>query len=202
MGLGFWPQLQLGFGPIVASWPWGKAAEHWGSCPAFTNSLLHPGAAFWCLLDIMPIKNEKGEVVLFLFSFKDITESRRRSYPGDKKGGEPCCRMGMGFRELVAKGFPVPWWGTHHGTALPLTQHALSTAEKQKSEKQRSKKPGNPHLRAARRQGRTILFQLSSQFVRRDHGKMKMNHVRTWGSLSFAQCLSCWGCELAVQKLP
>ncbi|KAL9823527.1 voltage-gated delayed rectifier potassium channel KCNH4 [Geothlypis trichas] len=43
------------------------------------------GAAFWCLLDIMPIKNEKGEVVLFLFSFKDITESRGRSCPGDKK---------------------------------------------------------------------------------------------------------------------
>lgn len=37
----------------------------------------------------MPIKNEKGEVVLFLFSFKDITESRGRSYPGDKKEGEP-----------------------------------------------------------------------------------------------------------------
>ncbi|XP_054032677.1 potassium voltage-gated channel subfamily H member 4 isoform X1 [Dryobates pubescens] len=43
------------------------------------------GAAFWCLLDIMPIKNEKGEVVLFLFSFKDITESRGRSHPSDKK---------------------------------------------------------------------------------------------------------------------
>uniref|UniRef100_A0A8B9PII2 Potassium voltage-gated channel subfamily H member 4 n=1 Tax=Apteryx owenii TaxID=8824 RepID=A0A8B9PII2_APTOW len=38
------------------------------------------GAAFWCLLDIMPIKNEKGEVVLFLFSFKDITESRGKGY--------------------------------------------------------------------------------------------------------------------------
>ncbi|XP_077407299.1 voltage-gated delayed rectifier potassium channel KCNH4-like isoform X2 [Vanacampus margaritifer] len=33
------------------------------------------GAAFWCLLDIVPIKNEKGEMVLFLFSFKDITDS-------------------------------------------------------------------------------------------------------------------------------
>ncbi|XP_033703608.1 voltage-gated delayed rectifier potassium channel KCNH4 [Tursiops truncatus] len=33
------------------------------------------GSAFWCLLDMMPIKNEMGEVVLFLFSFKDITES-------------------------------------------------------------------------------------------------------------------------------
>ncbi|KAG5203160.1 hypothetical protein JEQ12_002743 [Ovis aries] len=34
------------------------------------------GSAFWCLLDMMPIKNEMGEVVLFLFSFKDITQSR------------------------------------------------------------------------------------------------------------------------------
>ncbi|KAM8819098.1 LOW QUALITY PROTEIN: voltage-gated delayed rectifier potassium channel KCNH4 [Rhynchonycteris naso] len=33
------------------------------------------GAVFWCLLDMMPIKNEMGEVVLFLFSFKDITQS-------------------------------------------------------------------------------------------------------------------------------
>uniref|UniRef100_A0A8C6YVW4 Potassium voltage-gated channel subfamily H member 4 n=1 Tax=Nothoprocta perdicaria TaxID=30464 RepID=A0A8C6YVW4_NOTPE len=46
------------------------------------------GAAFWCLLDIVPIKNEKGEVVLFLFSFKDITESRAKSHPGDRKEGE------------------------------------------------------------------------------------------------------------------
>ncbi|TNN52777.1 Potassium voltage-gated channel subfamily H member 4 [Liparis tanakae] len=30
---------------------------------------------FWCLLDIVPIKNEKGEVVLFLLSFKDVSES-------------------------------------------------------------------------------------------------------------------------------
>ncbi|NXX78504.1 KCNH4 protein, partial [Urocolius indicus] len=86
------------------------------------------GAAFWCLLDIMPIKNEKGEVVLFLFSFKDITESRGRNHLGDKK-----------------------------------------------EEKQKSKKPGSSHLRAARRQGRTVLHRLSSQFARRDHGEMKIN---------------------------
>ncbi|XP_049656661.1 potassium voltage-gated channel subfamily H member 4 isoform X1 [Accipiter gentilis] len=86
------------------------------------------GAAFWCLLDIMPIKNEKGEVVLFLFSFKDITESRGRSHLSDKK-----------------------------------------------EEKQRSKKPGSSHLRAARRQGRTVLHRLSNQFARRDRGEMKIN---------------------------
>ncbi|XP_074972868.1 LOW QUALITY PROTEIN: voltage-gated delayed rectifier potassium channel KCNH4 [Phalacrocorax aristotelis] len=87
------------------------------------------GAAFWCLLDIMPIKNEKGEVVLFLFSFKDITESRGRSHPGDKN-----------------------------------------------EEKQRSKKPGSSHLQAARRQGRTVLHRLRSQFARRDRSEMKINH--------------------------
>uniref|UniRef100_H2V5I6 Voltage-gated delayed rectifier potassium channel KCNH4 n=1 Tax=Takifugu rubripes TaxID=31033 RepID=H2V5I6_TAKRU len=32
------------------------------------------GSKFWCLLDIVPIKNEKSEVVLFLVSHKDITE--------------------------------------------------------------------------------------------------------------------------------
>lgn len=31
---------------------------------------------FWCLLDIVPIKNEKHEVVLFLASHKDITKTK------------------------------------------------------------------------------------------------------------------------------
>ena len=31
---------------------------------------------FWCLLDIVPIKNEKSEVVLFLASHKDITANK------------------------------------------------------------------------------------------------------------------------------
>ncbi|KAE8747517.1 hypothetical protein FOCC_FOCC005678, partial [Frankliniella occidentalis] len=34
------------------------------------------GVRFWCLLDIVPIKNEKREVVLFLASHKDITHSK------------------------------------------------------------------------------------------------------------------------------
>uniref|UniRef100_A0A3B4UXB2 Voltage-gated delayed rectifier potassium channel KCNH4 n=1 Tax=Seriola dumerili TaxID=41447 RepID=A0A3B4UXB2_SERDU len=38
------------------------------------------GNAFWCLLDIVPIKNEKGEVVMFLLSFKDISESYGKSH--------------------------------------------------------------------------------------------------------------------------
>nr|XP_006816401.1 PREDICTED: potassium voltage-gated channel subfamily H member 8-like [Saccoglossus kowalevskii] len=39
---------------------------------------------FWCLLDIVPIKNEKGEVVLFLASFKDITKTKVTNMEEDK----------------------------------------------------------------------------------------------------------------------
>uniref|UniRef100_A0A8C5M2C9 Voltage-gated inwardly rectifying potassium channel KCNH3 n=1 Tax=Leptobrachium leishanense TaxID=445787 RepID=A0A8C5M2C9_9ANUR len=36
------------------------------------------GSTFWCLLDVVPIKNEKGDVVLFLVSHKDITDTKSR----------------------------------------------------------------------------------------------------------------------------
>ncbi|KAJ4919739.1 hypothetical protein JOQ06_021469, partial [Pogonophryne albipinna] len=36
---------------------------------------------FWCLLDIVPIKNEKGEVVLYLVSHKDISDKKRDQDP-------------------------------------------------------------------------------------------------------------------------
>lgn len=44
--------------------------------------------AFWCLLDIVPIKNEKGEMVLFLFSFKDITDTFGKGYHNSRKEGK------------------------------------------------------------------------------------------------------------------
>ena len=43
--------------------------------------LLFTGAPFWCLMDIVPITNEKHDVVLFLVSQKDIT-SNRLAVPG------------------------------------------------------------------------------------------------------------------------
>uniref|UniRef100_A0A8C7YA19 Voltage-gated delayed rectifier potassium channel KCNH4 n=1 Tax=Oryzias sinensis TaxID=183150 RepID=A0A8C7YA19_9TELE len=45
------------------------------------------GVPFWCLLDIVPIKNEKGEMVLFLFSFKDITETYGKGHQTTKSEG-------------------------------------------------------------------------------------------------------------------
>lgn len=38
--------------------------------------LFYKATPFWCLLDIVPIKNEKREVVLFLASHKDITNTK------------------------------------------------------------------------------------------------------------------------------
>ncbi|XP_053554731.1 potassium voltage-gated channel subfamily H member 8-like [Bombina bombina] len=46
------------------------------------------GDSFWCLLDIVPIKNEKGEVVLFLASHKDISRTKNILSPGSSKPTE------------------------------------------------------------------------------------------------------------------
>uniref|UniRef100_A0A8D0D5A1 Voltage-gated delayed rectifier potassium channel KCNH4 n=1 Tax=Sander lucioperca TaxID=283035 RepID=A0A8D0D5A1_SANLU len=44
------------------------------------------GAQFWCLLDIVPINNEKGEVVLFLVSHKDISDKKKDTEQGPDTG--------------------------------------------------------------------------------------------------------------------
>ena len=41
------------------------------------------GVSFWCLLDIVPIKNEKGDVVLFLVSHKDISKEKAHADGSD-----------------------------------------------------------------------------------------------------------------------
>lgn len=48
------------------------------------------GSKFWCLLDIVPIKNEKSEVVLFLVSHKDITDNKDLDHGNDSDTGEGC----------------------------------------------------------------------------------------------------------------
>uniref|UniRef100_G3P3C1 Voltage-gated delayed rectifier potassium channel KCNH4 n=1 Tax=Gasterosteus aculeatus aculeatus TaxID=481459 RepID=G3P3C1_GASAC len=46
------------------------------------------GSKFWCLLDIVPIKNEKGEVVLFLVSHKDITDNKDQDHADESETDE------------------------------------------------------------------------------------------------------------------
>ncbi|KAM6449498.1 voltage-gated delayed rectifier potassium channel KCNH4 [Liasis olivaceus] len=61
------------------------------------------GTAFWCLLDIVPIKNEKSEVVLFLFSFKDITKSRGKNHLSEKKDEKYHCKKARSSHLWVAR---------------------------------------------------------------------------------------------------
>ncbi|KAG7227949.1 hypothetical protein INR49_005570 [Caranx melampygus] len=87
------------------------------------------GVAFWCLLDIVPIKNEKGEMVLFLFSFKDITDTHGKSYHNSKKEG---------------------------------------------SDDKRCRRKSSSHFSQARKRGRTMLYQLTSQFSRGGKGEVNL----------------------------
>nr|XP_056711471.1 potassium voltage-gated channel subfamily H member 3 [Euleptes europaea] len=61
------------------------------------------GVPFWCLLDVVPIKNEKGEVALFLVSHKDITETKSRAAESWKEGSERGGRRR--YSRAGAKGF-------------------------------------------------------------------------------------------------
>ncbi|KAI8496616.1 Potassium voltage-gated channel sub H member 4 [Branchiostoma belcheri] len=66
------------------------------------------GTPFWCLLDIVPIKNEKGEVVLFLASHKDITRTKLSSMDLDEAEANVACFTGVLFfsRPFRAKTHP------------------------------------------------------------------------------------------------
>uniref|UniRef100_A0AAY5EVH3 Voltage-gated delayed rectifier potassium channel KCNH4 n=1 Tax=Electrophorus electricus TaxID=8005 RepID=A0AAY5EVH3_ELEEL len=52
------------------------------------------GTSFWCLLDIVPIKNEKGEMVLFLFSFKDISDTYGKNHHSNHRDGKHSRKSG------------------------------------------------------------------------------------------------------------
>ncbi|VDK34267.1 unnamed protein product [Taenia asiatica] len=65
------------------------------------------GEPFNCLLDIVPIKNEKGQVVLFLVSHKDLTTQKKTS--------------GRLFHLLVFNPTPIPTHQQHSLNSAPAT---------------------------------------------------------------------------------
>ncbi|KAI7798929.1 putative potassium voltage-gated channel subfamily H member 8 [Triplophysa rosa] len=81
------------------------------------------GSVFWCLLDIVPIKNEKGDVVLFLASFKDITDTKAKSILEEKK--EEC------RREKVKGGSPFGSTRLRSSTVLYQISGHLHSRQKQ-----------------------------------------------------------------------
>uniref|UniRef100_A0A672TFI5 Voltage-gated delayed rectifier potassium channel KCNH4 n=1 Tax=Sinocyclocheilus grahami TaxID=75366 RepID=A0A672TFI5_SINGR len=59
------------------------------------------GTQFWCLLDIVPIKNEKGEVVLFLVSHKDITDNKKVQDEEQSPERGECCHLNDGIYQVT-----------------------------------------------------------------------------------------------------
>ncbi|KAJ8971825.1 hypothetical protein NQ317_002942 [Molorchus minor] len=79
------------------------------------------GTPFWCLLDIVPIKNEKREVVLYLASHKDITNTKMAemseceqydSAPGHYKPDKMKTKLKINNNLLHSSAAPLPEYKT------------------------------------------------------------------------------------------
>ncbi|KAF7686226.1 hypothetical protein HF521_015588 [Silurus meridionalis] len=93
------------------------------------------GCLFWCLLDIVPIKNEKGDVVLFLASFKDITDTKAKTIPIERKKE---CHHGQ------IKGYPFSTARIRSNTVLYHISGHLHNRQKQNKIKLNKNVFGDP----------------------------------------------------------
>lgn len=125
--------------------------------------LTSSGSTFWCLLDIVAIKNEKGEVVLFLLSFKDVSESYGKSHLFSQADGKALCSQ-LNLNDLTIE------YGTCiNSVSVLILPTGMSEALPQRRKNNRS------HLSQAQERGRTILNHLTNQFTKR--GKRKLTDV-------------------------
>ncbi|XP_059538763.1 potassium voltage-gated channel subfamily H member 3 isoform X6 [Myotis daubentonii] len=89
------------------------------------------GLPFWCLLDVIPIKNEKGEVALFLVSHKDISDTKSRGGPDKwKETGRGRRRYGRarakGFNANRRRSRAVLYHLSGHLQKQPKGKHKLN----------------------------------------------------------------------------
>ncbi|XP_073944158.1 voltage-gated delayed rectifier potassium channel KCNH8-like isoform X4 [Choristoneura fumiferana] len=109
------------------------------------------GSPFWCLLDIVPIKNEKREVVLFLASFKDITNTKMAAMTTNEEF-DSAALLGARFRAESSCLLPDP-----NGNLDP-----------------EAPSPAN----MGRRRSRAVLYQLSGHYKpEKTKSKIKLNNV-------------------------
>uniref|UniRef100_H2US27 Voltage-gated delayed rectifier potassium channel KCNH4 n=1 Tax=Takifugu rubripes TaxID=31033 RepID=H2US27_TAKRU len=107
------------------------------------------GNRFWCLLDIVPIKNENGEVVFFLLSFKDLSDTYRKNHPYSQEDGEENNRHISKSRE-------------RGGTLLQQMSSVLTRSRQRKLTDSVFQKPSLPEYKvAAVRKSRFILLHYS-----------------------------------------
>ncbi|MGH0143786.1 UNVERIFIED_CONTAM: hypothetical protein FKN15_000942 [Acipenser sinensis] len=87
------------------------------------------GTQFWCLLDIVPIKNEKSEVVLFLASHKDITDTKKRLATGNS------CDTGDKEGQEVYRDTRPPGFNTNRRRSRAVLYHLSGHLQKQEKGK-------------------------------------------------------------------
>ncbi|XP_034549142.1 potassium voltage-gated channel subfamily H member 8 [Notolabrus celidotus] len=87
------------------------------------------GTQFWCLLDIVPIKNEKGEVVLFLVSHKDITDKKKDQDP--EQGPETDEETGLEVHQVTRP----PGFNSNRRRSRAVLYHLSGHLQKQDKSK-------------------------------------------------------------------
>lgn len=102
-------------------------------------------------------------MVLFLFSFKDITDTHGKSHHNGRKEGKS-------GDDVDVQSVPQLLW------VHPLTwpQQFFITEDKRCS-----RKASSSHFTEARRRGRTVLYHLTSQFSKRSKSEVKLSSVST-----------------------
>ncbi|GFV66617.1 potassium voltage-gated channel subfamily H member 3 [Trichonephila clavipes] len=73
------------------------------------NRTVTSTSPFWCLLDIVPIKNEKHENVLFLVSTKDITKSKTDEMEMEDDGEDNATRGLLATDHVILNHGQVTW---------------------------------------------------------------------------------------------
>ena len=126
------------------------------------------GTPFWCLLDIIPIKNEKSEVVLFLASHKDVTSSRNQ-FSGVNSLSVPGCPGVGGLISSISRS----------GSLCAVDINCPSEKENDDDHNEQEKEYGNSENNflsvlgsdaptnynyGDRRRSRAILYQLSATY--------------------------------------
>lgn len=113
------------------------------------------------MLDIVPIKNEKGEVVLFLFSFKDITDSYGKTHHSSKMHGIALNTPSNKIKRFIFKASLCLANCTGSFFVAALSEDGTQ-----------NRKSSRSHLSRARERGRSVLYHLTSQFTNRNKGKL------------------------------
>ncbi|XP_076458511.1 LOW QUALITY PROTEIN: voltage-gated delayed rectifier potassium channel KCNH8-like [Babylonia areolata] len=114
------------------------------------------GNPFWCLMDIVPIKNEKRQVVLFLVSHKDITKEKSDTAPDP--GGPTDINDNAGGS----------------------MDKEDSESSKSDSDSDSDDMPDNYNY--SRRRSRAVLYHISGQLNKQNKAKTKLQQLNRLGS--------------------